>query len=103
LLPGGSYFRLNALSGILFFKLYWRFIMSEIYDGDLSLNALSGILFFKLYWRFIMSEIYDGDLSLNALSGILFFKLWQPMWQVKEIFSVLMPFRAFCFLNHTLF
>ena len=50
-----------------------------------------------------MSEIYDGDLSLNALSGILFFKLWQPMWQVKEIFSVLMPFRAFCFLNHTLF
>jgi len=62
-----------------------------------GLNALSGILFFKLKFRILTFPILL-ILCLNALSGILFFKLVERSLSVTPV-NVLMPFRAFCFLN----
>ena len=52
-------------------KIYWCFIFYR------RLNALSGILFFKLIYE--QDNKVKDIFRLNALSGILFFKRMRPL------------------------
>ncbi len=103
--PTEKQLSLNALSGILFFwGSVWHRPLQYFYDHGTSKTpsptiALSGILFFKPVWDNATIYLSQG---LNALSGILFFKLnYTEINDGKYYPSVLMPSRAFCFLNLT--
>jgi len=90
---------LNALSGILFFKLYGCTVQNCLVDRCKVLMPFRAFCFLNNFCVNTVCSICAMS-GLNALSGILFFKLKMlPDESIDCCITVLMPFRAFCFLN----